>query len=76
MAKIYDEIQKTIEKKLDKAVANYTLHKASIDNKISDMSPSHKVISLRELAKELGYIIAYADVLDYIKKVRRDRHGD
>ena len=31
MAKIYDEIQNTVEKKLDKAVANYTLHKYSID---------------------------------------------
>ena len=76
MAKIYDEIQNTVEKKLDKAVANYTLHKTYVDNKISDMSPSHKLTSFRELAKELGYIIAYADVLDYIKKVRRDRHGD
>ena len=76
MAKIYDEVQLAVEKKLNKAVANYTLHKASVDNKISDMSPSHKVISLRELAKELGYIIAYTDVLEYIKKLRRNRHGD
>lgn len=76
MAKVYDNIQKTIEKKLDKAVANYTIHKASVDNKISHMSPYQKVISLRELAKELGYIIAYADVLESIKKVRRIRNGD
>lgn len=69
--KINDRMEEFFKEITKKAIADYTAMKDMYDNNTKGYNESQKELKRHEIDVQLGKVIAYSDIYEYFKKVRK-----